>query len=39
MKKEYIKPNIELVEFDIDDILTTSDVPLPDDPIPQGQWQ
>ncbi len=39
MNKEYIKPDIELVEFDIDDILTTSDdVPLPDDPMP-GEWR
>lgn len=24
MKKEYLKPEVEMVEFDVDDIITTS---------------
>lgn len=27
MKKEYLKPEVEMVEFDVDDIITTSGDP------------
>ena len=33
MKKTYATPEIEIVEFECEDVITTSDITLPEQPI------